>query len=78
MRPFIDSRADLYGDPFLNDYAAIQRPDRAALVAALARYHIGWTLLATGSPANELLGTLPGWRRTYSDAIATLYVRDLP
>ena len=78
VKPFIDSRADLYGDQFLDAYAAIQRPDRAALIAALARYHIGWTLLATGSPANDMLGTLPGWRRSYRDAIATLSVRDLP
>ena len=76
LHPFIDSRADLYGDRFLNDYAAIQSPDRDHLQAALARYHIGWTMLAADSPANGILDTLPGWHRLYRDSVAAIYVRE--
>ena len=36
VKPFIDSRADLYGDIFLQNYAAITSPDKDALAATLA------------------------------------------
>ena len=73
---FIDSRAELYGDAFLQNYSRIIRPDTAALKATLEKYRIGWTILKPDSPAVVVLDLLPGWRRVYTDRIAVIHVRD--
>ncbi len=75
-RPFIDSRAELYGDDFLRNYARIVQPDAAALKATLQRYRIRWTIFAPDSPTVALLDLLPGWHRLYADKIAVVHVRD--
>lgn len=73
---FIDGRADLYGDAFVEhaaDAAALKKP--RALETLLAKYDIEWTLLAPQSPSVELLDHLPEWRRLYADSIAVVHVR---
>lgn len=75
LRPYIDSRADMYGDAFLADYARLTRPDREALGRALDRRRIGWTLFEAGSPVVEAMDRMPGWRRLYSDRWAVVHVR---
>jgi len=76
VSPFIDSRADLYGDAFLSNYAAITAPDKDALDASLAFYHVRWTIFAAHAPVVKLLDSLPGWHRLYADRIAVVHVRD--
>jgi hypothetical protein len=76
VRPFIDSRADLYGDIFLENYAAITSPDQDALTSTLAYYHVRWTIFAVHSPVVKLLDATPGWHRLYSDRLAVVHVRD--
>jgi len=71
----IDSRADLYGDAFLQKYAAIISPDRDALSEDLAVHRVGWTILPAGAPVTKLMDSMPGWQRLYSDKIATVHVR---
>jgi len=78
VRPFIDSRADLYGDAWLSRYAAIISPDRAALEETLRAFKIGWTIFNPASPAVPLLDSMPGWRRLYADGIAVIHIRDQP
>lgn len=63
IRPFIDSRADLYGDAFLTRYSRIIRPDRAELARALSDYGIAWTIFPAASPLVGVLDHEPGWRR---------------
>ncbi len=75
LRPFIDSRADLYGDAFLEAYARIVRPDRRELARVLDQRQIGWTLFKTGSPVVEAMDEMPGWRRLYADRWAVVHVR---
>jgi hypothetical protein len=75
IKPFIDSRADLYGDAFLSNYAAIARPDKAALDSSLAHYHVRWTLFRADAPVVRLLDAMPGWRRLYGDKAAVVHVR---
>ncbi|MDB5463624.1 MAG: hypothetical protein JWP23_2013 [Phenylobacterium sp.] len=75
LRPYIDSRADLYGDAYLEDYARLTRPDPRALGQALDRRCIGWTLFKTGTPVIEAMDRMPGWRRLYSDRWAVVHVR---
>ena len=75
VRPFIDSRADLYGDVFLENYAGITQPDKDALAASLAYYHVRWTIFSAGSPVVKLMDATPGWYRLYSDRLAVVHVR---
>lgn len=75
VKPFIDSRAELYGDEFLKNYARIIAPEPQALEATLARYGIRWTLLKPDSPAVAVLDMMPGWRRLYADDVAVVHVR---
>jgi hypothetical protein len=76
LKPFIDSRAELYGDEFLKNYARIIAPEPDALKATLAKYKIGWTLLKPDCPAVAVLDMMPGWHRLYADDVAVVHVRD--
>jgi hypothetical protein len=76
VRPFIDSRADLYGDIFLGNYAAVTEPDKDALASTLAFYHARWTIFRAEQPVVKLLDATPGWHRFYSDKLAVVHVHD--
>ncbi len=76
VKPFIDSRAELYGEASLQRYAALIRPDAAALTAAIRRYDIRWSILSPQSPMVAELDHLAGWRRLHSDAFAVVHIRD--
>jgi hypothetical protein len=73
---FIDSRADLYGDIFLQNYATITAPDQDALAAALTYYHARWTIFPAGSLVTKLLDATPGWHRYYQDKVAVVHIHD--
>ncbi|HZZ68558.1 MAG TPA: hypothetical protein VFE18_10325 [Phenylobacterium sp.] len=75
VRPYIDSRADLYGDACLQAYGRMVSPDAAALSRVLEMRRVGWTLFRTGSPAIRAIEALPGWRRLYADRWAVVDVR---
>jgi hypothetical protein len=73
---FIDGRADMYGNAFLEQYRdAIALTHRDSLPALLDRYNIAWTLLTPSTPAVKLLDYLPGWQQVYSDSIAVIHSR---
>jgi hypothetical protein len=76
VRPFIDSRADLYGDIFLGNYAHITSPDKDALASTLTFHHVRWTIFRREAPVVKLLDATPGWRRFYADKLAVIHVRD--
>jgi hypothetical protein len=76
VKPFIDSRADLYGDIFLGNYADITAPDKDALAATLAYYHVRWTIFSAHAPVVKLLDATPGWHRLYADKLAVVHVHD--
>jgi hypothetical protein len=76
VRPFIDARVELYGDPMMSLYDKLRSGDREAIESALKRYDIAWTIFA---PDKRIVGVLdqePGWRRLYADATAVVHVRD--
>ena len=75
VKPYIDGRADLFGDAFLNDYAEIARGEPAALSDALARQHIGWTMFSPAQGATAAMDAMPGWRRVYADPRVVVHVR---
>ncbi len=73
IRPYVDGRADLYGDAFLQRYAAIVRPDRALLAQELREREIAWTIFPAGSPVLAAMDDL-GWTRLHADEQAVIHV----
>jgi hypothetical protein len=71
IAPFIDGRAELYGEAFNKLY-----DDDMKFPALLAQYHIAWTLLNPKDTRLAILENLPGWKRVYTDGIAVIDVRD--
>jgi hypothetical protein len=79
IRPFIDGRADLYGDRFVEEFSRIDAADPAALARAIARYHLAWTMIdSNNAPLLRLLDQTPGWRRIFADRTAVIHVHDAP
>ena len=76
MRPFIDGRAELYGDTMMSLYGRLQAGDDAAVESTLKRYAIAWTIFAPDNRMVAILDHEPGWRRLYGDATAVVHVRD--
>jgi hypothetical protein len=76
--PFIDGRAELYGDEFFKRYVETMLLQNGDLPQLLDQYDITWTLIAPERPAVALLDHLPGWRRLYADAVAVVHVRSDP
>lgn len=75
IEPFIDGRADMYGDAFIKRYIEATRGFTDDLPAMLDRYHATWTLFPAKSPAVTLMDHLPGWRRAYADDTAVIHIR---
>jgi hypothetical protein len=76
VRPFIDARAELYGDAMLSLYDKIQAGDPAAIEGALERYDIAWAIFPPDAKIVAILDRRPGWRRLYADATAVVQARD--
>jgi hypothetical protein len=76
VRPFIDARADMYGDTMLDLYGKLQAGDAASVERTLKRYSIVWTIFAPGAQTVATLDREPGWRRLYADGYAVVHVRD--
>ena len=74
--PFIDGRAELYGDDFIKQYVEAMLLESGELTQLLDRYGIAWTLIEPQRPAAVLLDHLPGWRRLYADDVAVVHVRE--
>jgi hypothetical protein len=75
IAPFIDGRADMYGDDFLFEHERMMRGNHAAFAAAVASWNIGWTMLEPNAPLVRLLDADPAWSRTYADPYAVIHVR---
>ncbi|MGA0604112.1 hypothetical protein ACO2Q3_25630 [Caulobacter sp. KR2-114] len=75
VRPFVDGRADMYGDTFVRlalDTEAADPPAQA--LATLRRYGVVWSITTPGSGLIPLLDRTPGWRRLYEDRWAVVQV----
>ncbi len=75
IAPFIDSRADMYGDAFLDQYSKLIAGNPDDLRAAFDRYDVAWTMLKPGTPMAEAMSKLEGWRELYADPTAIIHVR---
>jgi hypothetical protein len=79
IRPFIDGRADMYGDDFLRSYLdAVQlraKGSPAPFFRLLEQHRIQWTLLKPRNPALAVLAMSGDWERVYGDEWAVIYKR---
>ncbi|MEW6768712.1 MAG: hypothetical protein AB1342_11845 [Pseudomonadota bacterium] len=74
--PFIDGRAELYGEKFVMDHhraASLQDPD--ILFRLLNDYKIDGLLFNPTTPAVQLIEGLGGWQKIYADDSSAAYVR---
>lgn len=76
IAPFIDGRADMYGDNFTANAYAIERGDGQRFNAAVKRWDIRWTILHPSEKLVFVLDRDPAWRRVYSDKYAVIHVRN--
>ncbi|MDB5447192.1 MAG: hypothetical protein JWQ97_2509 [Phenylobacterium sp.] len=75
VRPFIDGRADMYGDDFFSRDMRLMRGDDAEFARAQTQYGLDWTVLQPGEPLARAMDRKPGWTRLYRDHWAVVHVR---
>jgi hypothetical protein len=77
--PFIDGRADMYGDAHVREYVNMTAPASFdAMHKLLDKHRIAWTLLEKDATANALLDLSPSWRRVYADETVVVHARVEP
>jgi hypothetical protein len=75
IRPFIDGRADMYGDEFTFRHTQIVRGDLPKFREDAERYRIGWVILEQDDGLKPELTREPGWRLLAEDRNAAVFVR---
>ena len=79
LAPFIDGRADMYGDAFLEKYLeAVNLSTKDApkpLLKLLDEYKITWTLFAPTAPVLAVLRMNEEWSPVFSDDYAVIFQR---
>ena len=74
IRPYIDDRANMYGDAHMREYQQLTDANPATFAAVVKRGKVGWLML----PPDSALGRLAaaqGWRRLHADRAAVIYLR---
>ena len=72
---FIDGRADLYGDKFIQEYLEIVEA-RAGWKEKLEKYRIDYAILARKSALIELLQSSAGFKLIYEDEVNSVLIRN--
>jgi hypothetical protein len=75
IEPFIDGRADMYGDAFKFEHQRIVDGDAEAFARAARQWDIKWTILAPDEELVALLDRTPGWTRIHADRWAVVHLR---
>ena len=66
IRPFIDGRMDMYGDPFMEQYLKLNEGG-APFAAYLAQSGIQWVLIHPDGQEAKTLQRMQGWKSVYAD-----------
>lgn len=78
IRVFIDGRADVYGDTFIEEvYLKVYRGE-TDWRAPLEQYDVRWVLLEPTAPLATLLARDEQWQRVYADSQAVIFTRREP
>ena len=78
LHPFIDGRAELFGDAFIDDYLAMSRADGRSLRDGVERYGFDWAILAIDDPLTARFDEQAEWQRVYADRVAVVFVLASP
>jgi hypothetical protein len=73
-RVFIDGRADVYLDDFMNEYVLAYQL-RGDWRRPLDRYEVDYILIESDASLGTLLETSAEWTRVYRDELAVVFVR---
>ena len=76
IRPFVDGRADMYGDEFMRQYVGLQELDNSMITAMLDKYGIVWAIVHSDYRRGRIFDRIPEWRLHYSDKIASVFIRE--
>lgn len=71
---FIDGRADVYGDAFIDEYLQVYQL-REDWHAPLDKYGVNLVIIDKGSSLSTVLNESPNWHRPYVDERAAIFVR---
>lgn len=75
VRPYIDGRADMYGDQFLARYLKVVNGDFREFDAVARQYGIDWTMMPPQSLLAKELDRRPDWKRLYAGKFAAIHAR---
>lgn len=78
VRPYIDGRADMYGDDFTFRSRDINRGDIVKFREDVARYGICWAVVEFDDGIKPKLEREPGWRKFAEDKHAAIFVKMEP
>jgi hypothetical protein len=76
IRPYIDGRAEIYGDEFVANYVNITKGDMRAFDRAVQHYDIRWAAVAKSN--RKLITAIEAsgdWQRIYSDDVGVIEIR---
>jgi hypothetical protein len=71
---YIDGRADVYGDAFMDEYVLAYQL-RGDWRKPLERYGVEYVLIESGASLAALLEESDEWQRVYRDDLAVVFVR---
>jgi hypothetical protein len=71
---FIDGRADVYGDAFIDEYLQVYQL-RESWQEPLGRYGVTLIIIDQGSSLSTVLNESPDWERRYLDEESAIFVR---
>jgi hypothetical protein len=74
-RVFIDGRADVYGDSFMDEYYARIWQGKGDWQAYLDRFGIRLIVMEKDGVLSALLRTQPQWKLVYEDDLSSIFVR---
>jgi hypothetical protein len=77
VRPYIDGRADMYGDDFVREYLAVLTGQKADVSRVFRRWGVCWTILSPKDALVALIDRSPNWRRIHADSYAVVQVADV-
>jgi hypothetical protein len=75
IRPFIDGRADMYGDADVLRAVRIMAGDEAAFQRVVEQYGIAWAIVSPQGAVARRLSRSPEWRRLYGDRYGVVFER---
>ncbi|HEY1753684.1 MAG TPA: hypothetical protein VGG29_20675 [Caulobacteraceae bacterium] len=76
VKPYVDGRADMYGDAWVQEYLAIAGGVEPDVDKAFRRWNITWVIISPRDGIVRVLDGKPGWRRLYADPFAVVFARD--